>query len=465
MKFSYLVPVGVLSKRLTFLLFGLLAYPSMAAVTNDREYRFGDTGTSDGALGATVSEGSPVGFLFGGGVRTGDETGPSAGPAPDLGGFIDLVVPGESNLSHTGATYTDTSSRPLSGGAGSFGIKFDGTDDVVSGIALNIPEELIARITPSTYPFEFNGITTRGLQMWVRPDQAGLDAGTRQVIVMDTVAAGGVAITADGNWTQVNDGHATDTGIGATVAVAGDTWSHVMQHGYLSSATGAPTIVPGSGAADAGITSVLYVDGIAVSANNDLPALGDFDAGGRVGVLSLGATELTDQDGDNLTADYGEFYDGAVDDLELYVFGDNSDSGGQDYGTFDLFSDNEWIVNEISKSPLNGTLLPGDVNRDGSVTIAGDVSAFVDGWLREKKLQGAHNEVTAGDWETWGWGDMNHDGIVDLDDWGIVNSASPAVGAAILSALSSVSVPEPSCVAMLTVAGLIGMGYARRVRR
>ena len=87
----------------------------------------------------------------------------------------------------------------------------------------------------------------------------------------------------------------------------------------------------------------------------------------------------------------------------------------------DTFSDNAWIKNEIDTDPnLLGTLQAGDVNRDGSVD-GDDVTAFVAGWLKEKRFDGVHNSMTAGDWETWGWGDMNHDGAVNFHVllWGI----------------------------------------------
>ena len=469
MKMSTQLFTGVLSKGLVLLLVGWLASPSSATVTNDRDYRFGDSGTSDGTLGANVSEGNPIGFSFQGGIRTADETGPSAGPAPDLGGFIDLLVPNESSTSHSGATYTSTASRPL-GAAGDFGVRFDGVDDILTGEALNRPDEFASRISPSTFPFEYAGITARGLQMWVRPDQAGLDAGVRQTIVMDTIAAGGVSITADGNWTQINDGHADDTSISATVAVAGDTWSHVMHHVYPSGTPGAPTIVPGTGG-DLGFSSIVYVDGIAVSANNDSPSLGDFSAGERVGVLTVGAAELANQDGDANTADFGEYFDGTVDNLQLYVFGDNTSQGGQNYGAFDLFADNEWIANEIANSPLNGTLLPGDVNKDGAVNGDGsgsvatdDVAAFVAGYGFENRIAGAHNTLTAGDWITWDSGDMNHDGVTNLLDWHLLKTNHPTPALLDLGALlSGASVPEPTTAALLLL-GIAGSGLFTRRR-
>ena len=162
------------------------------------------------------------------------------------------------------------------------------------------------------------------------------------------------------------------------------------------------------------------------------------------------------------TPDLGQYFDGAIDDLRLYVFGDNTSEGGQDFGTFDLFSDNDWIANQIAQAPLNGTLQMGDVNRDGSVTVAGDVTPFVSNWLSQNVLEGWNNElITVGDWNTWAQGDMNLDGRVNLEDWALINAANPAVGAAIASALSAV--PEPTSMLRATLATLT-IGAARRRR-
>ena len=345
-----------------------------AAVTIDRDYQLGDDSIENAELNGEVGEGftNDMGDRF-----TADSVGVSTmSPFVD---FQDAQVLGA-------PLYRDVSSRPLSGGSG-LGVEFDGVDDVLQGDPLNIIEESAAAVPG--FPFIYADLRARGLQMWVRPDAAGLSAGVRQTIVMDTVESGGVAITADGNWTQAFDNELDDEDIPATVPVVADTWHHVMHHIHPTGDPGAPVTVVGG---EAGFTGVVYVNGIAVSASNDFPDDGGLTAGDRVGVLSIGAAELADQDTDPTTADYGEFFDGTIDDLELYVFGDNSDVvGGQDYGTFNLFTDNEWIANQIDQAPLNGTLLPGDVNRDGVVDVAGDVPAFVAGWLSENRIEG------------WGW--------------------------------------------------------------
>ena len=465
MKLTHRASAGALSSGMALLLAAWLVSPVAAAVTVDRDYSFGDAGSFDAAM-ASVGEGNPVGFeipgvtsLFGGDILTGDDVGALSTGGDDLGSVIVLEVPGAQTTAHSGATYTVTTGRPLLVGAG-FGARFDGIDDVLSGLALDRPEEFLERTRTQygnptlTSPIDYTGITARGLQMWVRPDAAGLNAGKRQTIVMDTTESGGVAITADGKWTQIFDSETDDGDIAATVAVAADTWYHVMQHIHPSNAAGAPTLLQGG---ESGFTSVVYVDGIAVSASNDLHDAGDFNLGGRVGALSVGAAELADQDEDPTTADFGEFFDGTVDDLQLYIY--QNPLGGP----FDLFADNEWIANQIATTVPGGMLVPGDVNKDGSVTIAGDVAPFVAGWLSENRLEGTAGKASAvGDWNTWGQGDMNLDGIVNLEDWAIINAANPALGAAIGNALSAV--PEPSSAILISMA-LLGIGIPRRQGR
>ncbi|MBN1853989.1 MAG: PEP-CTERM sorting domain-containing protein [Pirellulales bacterium] len=366
-------------------------------------------------------------------------------------------------------TYTNVGTsglkRPGVGTSTAWGAKFNGVDAYLSGTPLNRPDETVGPTKtgagPLLYdmPFNYDGITARGLQMWVYPDQAGLDAGKRQTVVMDTVAMGGVAITASGLWTQINDGHMNDTDIAATVEVVGNTWHHVMQHVYHSTDPGAPKVLDGSGSSDLGFTGVVYVNGIAVSANNDTPNPNDLKTGSRTGLLTVGAEEVT-------LNTFASYFHGVVDDLEMYVFGDNSSQtgppAGQNYGTFDLFTDNDWIVNKIGTSVPGGVLVPGDVNRDGAVNN-GDVTAFVTGWLSEKRLEGAHNDTRVGDWETWGWGDMDHDGIVYLADAFILHEALLAAGQGGLdfSLLNGGAVPEPSSL-LLVVVGVVFIAGIRR---
>lgn len=100
-------------------------------------------------------------------------------------------------------------------------------------------------------------------------------------------------------------------------------------------------------------------------------------------------------------------------------------------------------VRGLAVSPPNGIV--GDVNQDGVLagngtgpTGSDDVSAFLAGWLRAGG---------GGIAERYGRGDMNFDGITNLADWAILNTASRELGTAAFQRV--VGVPEP------TVAGLV----------
>jgi hypothetical protein len=425
-----------------------VAASAMAAVTNDRDYRLGEGGPGEnGSPGAIVGSGHNIT----GALDTLDEVGPT-------GAFIDLAQSGN-------PVYLNVASGPKARPgvpAGSLGVQFDGVDDVLFGTPLNRPDEL-ATLVGGSYPFNYTGLTTRGLQGWVYPDQAGLSAGAFQSIVFDTISAGGPAITADGKWTQINSEHVDGGGaIPATVPVVGDAWHHVMHHQYPLTGPGSPRNVSGSSLP---VTAVVYVNGIAVSVNND--SLGSRTAGSRVGVLAVGAAEIP---GDGSNPTYGNFFRGAVDNLEMYVYGNNTSQGGQNYGAFDLFADNDWIANRIATTVPGGVLKPGDVNRDGAVNGTGtgpaasdDVSAFIAGWRDRKTFQGAHGVFTAGDWETWGWGDMDHDGVVGFADWYILRANHPSPASLNLEALLG-AVPEPSSAALGGLA-LLGAGLVRKRSR
>jgi len=101
-------------------------------------------------------------------------------------------------------------------------------------------------------------------------------------------------------------------------------------------------------------------------------------------------------------------------------------------------------VRGLTVSPPNGIV--GDVNQDGAVTGDGrgpaesdDVSAFIAGWL---------SEGSGGIAERYQRGDLNFDGITNLGDWAILNTANQAMGQAAFQRV--IGVPEPASAVMLT---------------
>ena len=394
---------------------------ALATVTNDRDYQFGDPGSADATLApptvttaADVGEGNPMGFVFNGITSTGDETGPS-------GAFFDLQV--------FGATYSSAATRP-GAGASDFAANFNGTSDYLQAARLGLPSTSDAALGGDVAgPLNYNGIANRGFQFWARPDQAG--SGSAQSLVADTEQHG-VRITAGGNWEVQYAGALIDTG----TAVNFDAWSHVMLVRPFGGTNGAR----------------FYVDGVLVEA---APGgyFGDDNTPLVVGA-NTGATPGT--------ADY---YDGLIDDLELFVMGDNSnDPGpppGEDYGTFDLATDNEFVADALA-SITTGDLTGDDrVLGDGSGGPNDDVAVFIANWGFTNDLNG----VVAGDLVTRAQGDLNLDGITDFADWFILRANHEAPAGLDLVALlgGSGQVPEPSSVVL--VASLAGVAVLIRRRR
>lgn len=429
-------------------LWALMPGTTFADVFNDRFYRFGED-ADEGATAAGLVLGSASGNAAPG------FTLDTAQPSDPSGTRLLLSVAGNPQ-------YVDVAT--LGTGRTGLGAQFDGDGDYLVGLPLNLPAELgelVQQAFGAPYPLEYAGLFGRGLQGYVYPDAAALGSTATptnfQSVVFDTIFAGGPAINATGQWSQ---SFANRTATPATVPVAaGNQWYHVMQHIYAFEEDG-PSVDPLTGA-DAGWTSILYVDGVAVSALNDVVQTAGSNPD-RVGDLVVGGSE-TANNGEIAT--YGNFFTGAIDELEMYVYGDNSAvPGGQDYGTFDLFADNEWIANAIADLP-GGILRPGDVNRDGSINSL-DVDQFVDGWLSEKTFTDSNGKVVrAGDWLTWEQGDFNHDGITDLSDAIVLHQALLGAGAGGLdfARLQGVAVPEPSTLGGVALL-LIVAGIRRRCR-
>jgi hypothetical protein len=139
------------------------------------------------------------------------------------------------------------------------------------------------------------------------------------------------------------------------------------------------------------------------------------------------------------------------------------------YGNATTFAD-LWYYNQPYKSSICDIMkacgsysIVGDVNIDGNVTgdgtgnaLVDDVTAFVNGW-------GFDNLAGKGDYDTWTKGDLDLDGVTDVDDFLLLRSAlnGPIANSALQRILG---VPEPSSV-FLVMAAAAFIGACRRRRR
>jgi hypothetical protein len=159
-----------------------------------------------------------------------------------------------------------------------------------------------------------------------------------------------------------------------------------------------------------------------------------------VTALSIAANQA----GDN------NFYHGLLDDVHMFLWGDNSAAGGMDYGTLNLADDNEWIANQLATL---GVTDAADVNLDSDVDND-DVLAFVDGWKSKRVVNG----IQVGDWISRQAGDLNWDGIVNIRDAVILDQGLSASGAGSIDFGRLLSggyeTPEPSSWALLAIAML-----------
>jgi hypothetical protein len=347
--------------------------------------------------------------------------------------------------------------------SGSLMADFDGIDDRLFGDDFN--EDPIAETiqrgglgfpganggypdtqTPQNYLANYNGITQRGVQAWVMADSPTFGSSSnRQDVFHDTFQFGvfitsGATTTGNAStrrWGMVWGAEPAQTdprSYESQVTVNQNTWYHVMQHSF------------GLGG------GVLYVDGVATLIGGFNGA--DFYQGHWPGAnlnLVVGA-------GLNNTSNY---FNGKVDELKIYVAGDNLGSErtnsngdpvpGQNFGRFNLATDNDWIARQLVGIPT------GDVNRDGFVNNA-DLSAFATSWKQTRLVSG----VQVGDWiSRTTMSDLNFDGVCDLTDWSILRRALPGGGSLVLEdVLTAYGVPEPSA-AVLIVVACCGLGSSR----
>lgn len=381
---------------LLFALFAMVANGYCgAAYQVDRYYTMGDT--SGEGTGGVVQDGNVVDSVSIEGIDVYDDN--------NFNGFADLDQTGDPVYHQI--TATDLS-QGHPGPQGTFGIRFDGVDDYLAA--------------DDQFNVVRNGVS-QGLQVWVYPRQAGLTSSSAQLIVFDSTNAGGPSITADGMWSQFSGG---TPDVGGTVPVVGDQWHHVAQHVYFSADHAYQPLAQGPRSTSGLVrdfTSVMWVNGIAVSANaSNSSSSQDFQVGGR--------------DGDS------RFFDGVLDELVVY-----SNTANE----FNFLTDNDFVASFLESAP--GGYQFGDINLDGSVDSS-DSQKLVDHWLERKTFTGTGMEVTAGDLETYRWGDLNIDGRVDMRDALLLDQE---IGSSATLALlyGGTTVPEPSSIAMIVVASTV----------
>ncbi len=372
------------------------------SVTNDRLYLLGDDSF----------EGANSGVVVGGGSGT-DQSYDSAGDL-GVGQLQDLTLGGAPK-------YVGVSDRPGASG-GDLGVIFDGANDYLWSANLNLPastQSSTGSNDSETGTLNYTGLANRGFQFWVKPSD-GITS--EQHLVMDANQHG-AAISEDNTWVMRYAGTDYDSG----VTVSRDEWHHVM-------------VVRANGAANG---SRMYVDGVVVG------AAGGGYTGSSTVPLAIGAN--TDGfDSSDFTGGTESFFKGIIDDVEMFVIGDNTAEGGMDYGTFDYMSDNGAIS---ALGLFNG--ISGDLNQDGSVDQA-DTDAFIAGWLSEQIVNG----IVAGDVVSHSFGDMNFDGVTDVHDINLYVdaylSANPGGAAPIIS------IPEPGSLMLAGIAGLALLGRGGR---
>jgi hypothetical protein len=387
----------------------LIPLSSASATTLDKNFRMGDDpGETAFNSGVPIANGGTVN------VGTRDSQG----------------VAGQGQLEHlqqfNTPTYRSITGRP--DGVGGFGIEFNAAQsEYLRADSLNNPENSTAHLHPSA-TLNYNGINDRGFQFWVRPTSTAV-----QSLVMDSNQHG---VRIDGG---VFSMRYNNTNYPTAVTVVPNTWYHVE--------VVRPSLAQGS---------QMYVNGVAVAiatGNYNLLDTADLVVGSNTGGTIS-----------SFTGGNAEFFSGIIDDLKMFVIGSaplcDADSNcvpdrpAANWGTFDFKTDNEF-----ADFKLTGVL--GDLNHSGSVTTA-DVDAFIAGWLDRKVING----IQIGDLSTFEQGDINFDGITNIFDLAMMQSALAGAGMGGITAadLLGATVPEPASLA-LVLSTMFAAGFTPRVRR
>lgn len=345
-----------------------------------------------------------------GGVNNGNVSSTLDSPVPVINGITDTLALDLSAVNSP--VYRTISGRP-DGGTG-IGIEFSAAQSkYLSGLALNWPVQSSLAETQSGI-YDLAGIDDRGFQFWVRPTSTAV-----QSLVMDTNQHG-VRINSNGKFSM----RYANTDYESSLTVVPNTWYHVE-------------VVRPSGRASG---SRMYVNGNAVAVatpSNDY--------------ASDQATSLTV--GSN-TDGNGEFFSGIIDDLRFFVLGTNDNNFN--YGTFNFAADNAYAASTVSG--IKG--IAGDVTNDG-VLNAADKTAFVNGWMDRRLVNG----VQIGDLTSRSQGDLNLDGITNIQDLVILQNALVGAGIGTLTAADFAGVPEPSTLGLAVLAAITWLAGGRRANR
>ena len=345
---------------------------------------------------------------------------------------FDSTAPFVDVAGNNGAQYASVTDRPgAAADSSTVGISFDGTDDFLSGLRFGLPETSRGAIgttvgTPFGNAKNYTGIVNRGMQVWAKPNAAG--SGSRQSVMADTNQFGVlISDAATPSWILLSGGTEFDTGI----PVAFDNWTHL------------------SVVREFGVGTTLYIDGEAKTRTSSTYESGD------TANLVLGSN--TEGDETVFTGGSTDFYNGLLDQAELFTWGESDEGPGmepvEDHGDFNFGRDNGLARLPFADGGLSK--VAGDISGDGLLDQA-DIDAFVAGWLSDNFVEFADNTQSTtpvADINSFAKGDLNFDGATDITDAFILHEALLAGGAGGLNFdLLTTGVPEPGSAVLLGLA-------------